>query len=265
MKKLNEVLLKTEYFLLDLDGTVYLGNEVIGNMPSTLNYLREKGKKIVYVSNNSSRGVKDYIKKLKKLNLYNKEDIIYTSSNATCDYLVDNYFDKTVYVLGTKSLIKQLKKSKIKVVDSDSADIALLAYDTTINYKKITRFSKVLNGGALYIATHPDICCPTETISLPDAGSFIKTFECCYQKTPAVVIGKPYNIMGEYLMKKFKKESSRFLMVGDRIYTDIGFGVNNGFNTLLVLSGESTMETVEKSDIKPEFILSSLNDIKNYF
>ena len=265
MRNLSATLKNVKYFLLDLDGTVYLGDKLIGDMNKTLEFLRNNGKKIVYLSNNSSRGEKDYIKKLKKLKIYNKNDLIYTSANATCDYLKENYPSKSVYVLGTNSFKKQLRKNGIKVAKKGVADIALLAYDTSVNYKKISLFSKVLSSGALYISTHPDICCPTESISLPDAGSFIKMFECCYQKTPSLIIGKPYKIMGENLMKKFGAKKDEFVMVGDRLYTDIGFGVNNEFLSLLVLSGEAKKDDVENSDVKPDFILSSLNDIKNYF
>ena len=263
-ENLKSAVSQIKYFLLDMDGTIYLGNKPIGDMVSTLNYLREKGKKIIYLTNNSSRDSLSYIEKLKKLNFYSESDEIYSSGNASAEYINENYAGKSVYVLGTQALKNELVNNGVNVVESDVCDIALLAYDTELTYEKLCKFVKAISNGARYLATHPDNCCPSEGGYLPDAGSYIKMIETAVGYKPEIIIGKPNVVMGENLMRRLNLLPNNFMMVGDRLYTDISFGKNCNFYSLLVLSGETTLDEFEKSAVKPDFVLDSLNDIKNY-
>ena len=120
--------------------------------------------------------------------------------------------------------------------------------------------------GAKYIATHPDVNCPAEDVYLPDAGSFIKMIETAVKFTPSLIIGKPNSIMGENLKMKFNEsDDEAFMMVGDRLYTDIAFGKNCNFKAMLVLSGETTEDMIPSAEKQPDFILETFNDVKNYF
>lgn len=262
---LRKVLKEVEYFLLDMDGTIYLGDNPIGDMAKTLKFLRDNGKKIIYLTNNSSKNTNKYIEKLQKLNFYNESDEVYSSGSASVEYINDYYKGKTVHVLGTKNVKEELKSYGLNITDSLYADIALLTYDVELTYEKLCNFVKCINNGAKYIATHPDVCCPNVEVFLPDAGSFIKMIEVSNGFTPELIIGKPQTIMGENLRKRLNDNPKKFIMVGDRLHTDIQFGVNCNFYTMLVLSGETTTEILNASKVKPDFVLDSLNDVKNYF
>jgi HAD superfamily hydrolase (TIGR01450 family) len=264
-KDLKKALEEIEYFLLDMDGTVFVDDFPIGDMANTLKFLREKGKKIVYLSNNTSKSADTYIEKLKRLDFYDEKDEIYSAGVATCEYLNTYYKGKSVYALATKSYKAEIVKHGINLIDTPTADIALMTYDTELTYADLCTFVKTLENGAIYISTHPDNRCNTIDGFIPDAGSFVKMIEASNGFTPSVIVGKPNTIMGDTLKARFNKKGNNFIMVGDRLDTDLMFGINNGFYSLTVLSGESTIVDVENNNVKPDFVLNSLNDIKNYF
>lgn len=264
MSNLKDVLKNVKYLLLDMDGTVYLGGKLIGNMDKTLDKIRKAGTKIIYLTNNSSKSVESYYKKLTDMNLFRLGDEVKTSGLAAIDFLKANRKGKTVRLLGTMSLKEEFAKNGINVTEEGVADICVLAYDTELTYVKLCKFTDNLWENAEYIATHPDINCPSENKPLPDVGSFIELIKTSTGRVPDVIIGKPYKTFGDWLMREYNAAPEEFMMVGDRLYTDIAFGVNCGFHSLFVLSGEGTEDMVDKSDKKPEFILDSLNDIVEY-
>ena len=260
---LRDTLKKVKYFLLDMDGTVYLGDKIIGGMNVTLDKVRQSGRKIVYLTNNSSRTADEYIKKLTRLDLFRDGDEVYSSGMAATEFLAAERVGRTVNLLGVDTLKSEFEKNGIRLTDEDP-DICVLAYDTELTYKKLCTFTDGLNRGAEYIATHPDAVCPASPYSVPDAGAFIAMIKAATGRTPDIVIGKPQTGMGERLKVRYKADNDEFLMVGDRLYTDVAFGVNCGFHTALVLSGESTLAEAIKSDKKPEFILDDLNRIVDF-
>ncbi len=263
MNDLEQTLKKVKYFLLDMDGTVYLGDKVIGETDKTLDKIRQSGRKIIYLTNNSSKSRKTYEDKLKKMNLYRNGDEVYSSGMAAAEFLVRERKDKTVCLLGTAALKAEFEEKGIILTDKNP-DICVLAYDTELTYAKLCAFTDGLFGGAEYIATHPDAVCPADGYSVPDAGAFAAMIEVATGRKPDKIIGKPYTGMGEELKSRFSAENDEFIMIGDRLHTDIAFGVNCGFHTALVLSGESTAEQAAKlKDKKPEFILNKLDDISN--
>ena len=263
MEDLKKALKDIEYFLLDMDGTIYLGDELIGEMDKTLDILRAAGKKMVYLTNNSSRGESDYREKLKRMNLWRDGDSVYTSGMATANLLKTDYAGKRVNLLGTNALKSEFVANGIELVD-ENADICVLAYDTELEYKKLCRFTDDLNRGAYYMATHPDVNCPAQGYFVPDAGAFMAMIEASTKRLPQTVVGKPFPVMGKTLTKKYAADKKEFIMVGDRLHTDIRFGNNCGFYTLLVLSGESTVSDLKNSDASPTFILDSLNEIVEF-
>ena len=258
MKKLSNI----KAILFDLDGTIYLGDSLIGNVKETLATIREKGIKIVFVSNNSSKTQLQYARKLKKLGIYDKRDIVYTSLDATIDYLKENYAKRTVYPICTKQVKKYLIKHGIKV--RNKADIFLLTFDKDMTYKKIKNGADLINAGKMFIATHPDVTCPYEPYYIPDVGSFLQMFKASTGKMPDVIVGKPNEIMAKELCFNLSLKKEEIIMVGDRLYTDILFGVNNKMKSALVLSGETTLESYEKSGIKADLVLKDVNELVNY-
>ena len=197
------------------------------------------------------------------MNLFRDGDEVYTSGMATAEYLSAHYSDKIIYLLGTKALKEEFELFGANLTEGFS-DISVLSYDTELTYEKLCQFTYNVTKGSLYITTHSDVNCPASEVFVPDAGAFMALIEKSTGKTPSVIIGKPYPVMGENLMRRYGVSPDKFIMVGDRLHTDIKFGNNCGFNTLFVLSGECTLNDLRTSDAKPDFILESLNKIITY-
>lgn len=250
-------------FLLDLDGTVYLGDQLIGDMKNTLARIRNSGRRIVYLTNNSSRSRDAYREKLKKLGIYSEQDDIYTSGMATIEYLKEHFANKSVYLVGTRALKEEFINSGIALTQKQP-EVVVLAYDTTLTYKKLVKLTTYISRGAHYIATHPDINCPAPEVFVPDVGSFMELVRTSTGKMPEVICGKPSCAMGNGVKRYLNLNSENLLMVGDRLITDISFALNNDFTGLLVLSGETTGEIYEKQSIRADIVLKSLNDITDY-
>lgn len=260
-EKIEKIMKEAEYFLLDMDGTIYFDDTLIGDMKNTLSFLRERGKKLIYLTNNSSKSQSVYVEKLKRIGLWNDQDEVYSSGMATAQYLQKFHDGEKVFLLGTPALKKEFEEHGICLVEDEQPDLCVLGYDTGLTYENLCKMTTYLKRGAKYIATHPDINCPAKEESVPDVGSFIELIYTSTGRRPETVIGKPNTVMGDNLMRLTGRNKSAFVMVGDRLYTDIAFGVGCGFHTILVLSGETTREDLEKSDVHPECVLASLNDI----
>ncbi len=258
MKTLSDI----KAILFDLDGTIYLGDTLIKGVKETLNEIRRKGIKVVYVSNNSSRTKKQYIYKLKKLGIYDKKDVVYTALDATVDYLKENYHDRTVYPVCSKRIKKYLVQNGVKV--KEQADIVLLTFDKELTYKKIRHSADLINAGKMFIATHPDVNCPDTPYYIPDVGSFLQMYKASTNKSPDVIVGKPNEIMAKEICFHLSFKKEEVVMVGDRLYTDVLFGVNNGMKSVLVLSGETTLSDYEKSSVKADLVLKDVNQLLEY-
>lgn len=260
---LSELVNKTRVFLLDLDGTVYLGDTPVGDMGNTLSKIRASGRKVVYCTNNSSKTAAEYEKKLARLGLWAAGDIIVTSALATADYLNAAYPNVKVYFLATDAVKEEFALMGVNVSEAKDADVCVVAYDTTLTFEKLAQANELIVKGKPFIATHPDDVCPAKGVYPPDVGSFLALLERSSSRRPDLVCGKPFTVMGDYVAKVTGTEKAFVTMVGDRPHTDIRFGSNNGFHTLLVLSGETGAEkaaALSGAD-KPEAIADSLNDI----
>ena len=263
--KIRELVKNTKAFLLDLDGTVYLGDEPIGNMQATLAAVRKSGRKIVFCTNNSSKTAEEYVRKLTRLGLHGEGDTVYTSGMATAEYLREYYPGKSAYLVATDEVKREFNAAGIELFEKD-ADVAVLAYDTALTFEKLVKINELIVRGKPYIATHPDDVCPAKGVYPPDVGSFIQLLKRSSGRVPDVICGKPYTVMGERLTARLCVRPSDVTMVGDRPHTDIRFGNNNGFKTLLVYSGETdekTAATLQRSDC-PTAVLPSFNEIVKY-
>ncbi len=257
MKNINDV----ELFLLDLDGTVYLGNEEIEGSFDAVNTLREKGKKICFLTNNSSKSQVAYEEKLSGMGLKVDLSEIYTSGMAAAEFLNKKYFAKKVFVLGTEALKQELISYNIPLASYDECEVALLGFDTGLTYDNLYKFCLALQRGAEYVATHPDNVCPAPLGDMPDAGSFIKMIEVATGRVPDYVCGKPYSVMANCIKDRFNLKSEQIAMVGDRLYTDIAFGINNDFYSVLVLSGETSQKMLDNSGLSPDLVLAKIKDL----
>lgn len=249
-----------ELFLFDLDGTVYIGDNEIEGSFEAVNELRKMGKRICFFTNNSSRMHTDYIARLNNLGLRVYSDEIYTSGQVTCEYILDHFRGSKVYLLGNERLRSEFLLYGIELTDTDP-DIAVLGFDTTLTYDRLYQFCKFIKKGIPYIATHPDFNCPAEECPMPDVGAFIEAIRLTTDRVPEYIMGKPHSIAGDRISKRYNLPPSQIAMVGDRLYTDIAFGKNCGFVSILVLSGETTKEMADKSEIKPDVMLNKVKDI----
>lgn len=258
--------MKKDYqlYLLDMDGTLYLDHTLFEGSIEFLNQVKEQGNKYLFLTNNSSKSVQDYIRKLKSMGIDSSQDDFYTSSMATAYYLKKHHKNQIVYVAGTKSLIEELVREGIEVRVSLSEDIQviLLGYDTELTYRKLEELSLLLTKTDLpYLATNPDKVCPTSFGFVPDCGSMADMLYNATGKRP-YFIGKPNPLMIELAIKKAGIPKKNTLLIGDRIYTDIQSGIYAKIDTALVLSGETTQEVLDQSDIKPTYVFSDINEIR---
>jgi HAD superfamily hydrolase (TIGR01450 family) len=254
-----ELRIEADVFLFDLDGTIYLGDKPIGNAIATLSALGEMGKQVYFLTNNSSRNKSEYIQKLTRMGYAAKEGQILTSAMAAIRYLQTRKPGKSVYPVGTPAFVQELKDNNILI--SEDGDIVLLGFDTTLTYEKIWRANILLEKGREFVVTHPDIVCPSDVGDMPDVGALLALLECSSGRAPSVICGKPYSPMAEIINDRVTCKKDKIVMVGDRLYTDILFGINNGYKSLLVLSGETTAEMLNDSGIKPDYVLSSVENI----
>ena len=257
MSKLNEIKL----FLLDMDGTIYLDNDLFGGTLEFLDYVKEIGGRYIFLTNNSSKSVNKYIEKLESLGIKTTADDFLTSTDATVLYLKKKNYKK-IYALGTMSFKEQLKGEGLPITDTleDGIDCLCMGFDTELTFKKLEDACILLGKDVDYIATNPDWVCPTSYGFVPDCGSVSQMLFNATKRMPKF-IGKPEPDMAILAMEKTGYSKDKTLVMGDRLYTDIACGVNAGITTVFVLSGEGTMEDVEKSDKKPEFIYNNIKEL----
>ena len=258
-----EIIGKTKLFLFDQDGTLYLGSRLYDFTIPLLEKLKATDRRYLFMTNNSSRSVEDYIKKLAAMGISATREDFITSSQATAYYLKKHHPGKTLYVCGTRSLIRELELEGFQTTtDLDKVECIVMGFDTELTFRKLEDVSKLLltRPDIPYIATNPDYVCPTEFGSVPDCGSVCDMIYNATGKRP-VVIGKPGALMPELAMEHtgFSKEETA--VVGDRIYTDIKSGLNAGITTMLVMSGETTQEILDASEEKPHLVLKDCSEI----
>ena len=257
-----ETIRSMKLFLFDMDGTLYLGDQLFDFTPGLLRRIRQTGGRYLFMTNNSSKSVEDYIRKLENMGIAaGREDFI-TSAQATAWYLQQNHPTKPLYVCGTASFKDELRRAGLTVTeDADGAECIVMGFDTELTFQKLHDVSRLLSTRQIpYIATNPDYVCPTEFGSVPDCGSVCDMIFNATKKRP-LVIGKPEALMPQLAMERLGIDAAHTCCIGDRIYTDIRCGLNAGITTLLVLSGEATLDTLNASDVKPHFVLADAGEI----
>ncbi len=248
-------------FLLDMDGTIYLDDELFDGTLDFLAHVKSIGGRYLFLTNNSSKGIDKYIEKLARLGIESCADDFLTSTDATIAYL-NGKDHKKIYAFGTSSFKKQLSDASLPVVDTleDGIDCLCLSNDWELTFKKLEDSCILLRDDIDYIATNPDWVCPTWYGSVPDCGSFAEMLFRAVGKRPRF-IGKPEPDMVYLALERtgYKKEDA--LMVGDRLYTDIACGVNAGIDSVFVLSGEGTLRDLEESGKKPTFVYDNIRGL----
>ena len=260
-KSANKLKEKTLY-LLDMDGTIYNENEIFDGTLEFLEEIERRGGQYVFITNNSSKSVEDYVQKVLAMGIKAEYENFYTSGQATAMYLKENYPNQVVYCMGTKSLIKELREAGIEVVTEvdERAGVVLLGFDTENTSEKIRNTCIMLGRDVAYLATNPDLVCPVSFGYIPDCGSMSIMLKNATGKEP-FFIGKPEPIMVNCVLKKLNCKREDAVIVGDRLYTDIKTGANAQVDTICVLSGEASMEDILQGEVEPTYIFKSVKEI----
>lgn len=253
-------------FLLDMDGTIYLGDKLIEGAREFLKALKDQGKRYIFLTNNSSKNKDNYVEKLKKLGIQASPKEIFTSGEATTMYLKKEKKGARIYLLGTKALEEEFQREGFILEKERNKDIdyVVLGFDTSLTYEKIWGACEYISEGVEYIATHPDLNCPLPGGKfMPDAGAMAALIEASTGKTPKV-IGKPNKEIINSIILKYGLNKEDMVMVGDRLYTDIKMGKRAGITSILVYSGETKKEDYIRSKIKADYDFNSVKEIIKY-
>ena len=257
-----ETIQNMKLYLFDMDGTLYLGSRLHEFTIELLDTIKKTGGRYLFITNNSSKSVADYVKKLAGFGIQATREDFMTSSQATAYYLHLHHEGKKLYVCGTESLKEELRSEGFTVTtDLAEVECIVMGFDTELTFQKLHDVSYLLLTRELpYIATNPDLVCPTEFGSVPDCGSVCIGIKNATGKEP-IVIGKPSPLMPQLAMDKMGIAPENTCVVGDRIYTDVRSGLAAGCVGILVMSGETTYEILNASDVKPDLVLESGKEI----
>lgn len=262
LAKVQEDMAKIDTFLLDLDGTVYLGDQLFSWSLGFLDKVKALGKQFIFVTNNSSRNGKYYVQKLTKLGVPISDNQIFTSGEATIYYLKKQQYRSDVCVIGTPDLEAEFKQAGFTLTRENPSAV-VLGFDLTLTYEKLRVVCDLVRSGVPFIATHPDFNCPTPEGPIPDCGAMIAAVTASTGKEP-IIIGKPYPAMVDALRAKFGLDKDSVAMIGDRLYTDIAMGRAAGIKSILVLSGETQLADLSSSDDQPDLVADNLGEITNW-
>jgi 4-nitrophenyl phosphatase len=244
-------------YLIDLDGTMYRGSEQIAEACDFIKRLSEKGIPYLFVTNNSARTPDQVAAKLRDFNIPATEQQVFTTSQATANYIYEENSRATVYTIGEEGLRTALKEKGFKESDEE-ADYVVMGIDREITYEKLAVACLAVRNGAKFISTNGDIAIPTERGLVPGNGSITSVVAVSTQTTP-VFIGKPESIIMEQALKVLGTERAETLMVGDNYDTDILAGINAGMDTLLVHTGVTTTKHLRSYEVQPTYTVDTLD------
>ena len=242
-------------FFFDLDGTIYLGNKLFDRVFEIIKRLKEENRYFFFLSNNSSKSTSDYLKKLKNLKLNVTRENIILSQHPTIDYLKKQNYTR-IFLLGTQSLKEEFTQEGFELTEEDP-EILVLAFDQELTYERLVKASFFLQNNIPYIATHPDDRCPTEKGYIPDAGGIAALLHKTTGRMPKV-FGKPNEEMLLFKLQQLEISPKDAVIFGDRLYTDIKMGLKAQVSTCCVLSGETSLDMIKKSEYKPDYVINGI-------
>lgn len=246
-------------YLIDLDGTIYLGKKGIPAGKRFVEALQQRDLPFLFVTNNTTKSPETVANRLaNEFDIHVAPSTVYTASQATVDFMLEEKRGKKVYVIGEAGLIDAILEAGF-VWEETNPDFAVVGLDSEVTYEKVVTATLAIQKGARFIGTNPDKNIPTERGLLPGAGSLISFVETATQVTP-IMIGKPNAVIMEEAVKLLGFDKSEVLMVGDNYETDIQAGIQNGIDTLLVLTGFTPKEAVPTLPVQPTFVLDSLDE-----
>lgn len=253
---------KTKYFIIDMDGTFYLGDSLIPGADDCVRRIVESGRDYFFFSNNSSHSIETVRARLEKIGFPVPREKVMLSSYVAALTVKRDYPGKRVYLLGNRNLYDVFREMDVPL-SQDDADIVMLGFDTDLTYARIRNAARLIANGAVYMATHPDMNCPTPDGFIPDTGSMIEMFAASTGRYP-LVMGKPMTPTVDYLTDTLSCTRDELAFVGDRLETDVRIGTDHGVPSVLVLSGVTDEKMARESPIRPDLIVPSLREMADY-
>lgn len=265
--------LQIDGVILDLDGTLYLGDTALPGAVETCLSLRQQGKKLLFVSNKPLEHREAYAVKLTQMGIPAAKDDLITSTQVLGLYLKRTAPALRFYVIGEENTRAELRSHGLvvleederqdprEVIDTAGIDAVVVAFDRTIDYRKLNTAYQALMNGACFYATNADKTCPLPGGAIPDAGATIAALEHITGRSIELVAGKPSVMMLDEACRTLALPPERCMMVGDRLETDMRMGLEAGMYTALVLTGVTSREDLAASSMQPDFILESLTDL----
>ena len=255
-------------FIFDLDGTVYRGDSLIPGADRVIRLLREKGRKVVFLSNNPLQTREDYAFKLTRLGIPTQPGEVINSTFVMTHYLKKNGPQARLFVVGEIPFIEELKGAGFTITEEPKEiDYVVVAFDRTFDYRKLNiAFQAIKKFGAHFVATNPDRTCPIEGGEIPDCAGMIAAIEAVTQKKVEVVVGKPSPIMIQAVLDMIGLRPENCILIGDRLETDIKMGKDSGIATGIVLTGvtdEETLKGIKHTSNQPDFVFQSIADVEN--
>lgn len=245
-------------FAFDLDGTIYLGSEPLPGALALLEALAAADVSFLVATNNSSKSGERYVQRLRASGLPLDRSRLVTSNDVAIGHLHQEGLRRP-YLLATPEVEDEYRAQGIELSDH-AADSVLLTFDTSLTYDKLRRASDLIRGGLPYLATHPDLVCPTPTGPIPDCGAFIALLAEATGQRP-LVLGKPHAPMAAAIVARLELPAERIAYVGDRLYTDIRMANEHGFLAVLTLTGETRAEHLDGSPYVPDLVVATLQDL----
>jgi len=254
-------------FIFDLDGTVYLSDQLIPDADRVIRLIRESGRKVVFLSNKPIQTREDYASKLTRLGISTQPDEVINSTFVMTNYLKNIAPQARLFVVGETPFIEELRKAGFKITDEPrEIDYVVVAFDRTFDYGKLNTAFQAIKLGAHFVATNPDRTCPVEGGEIPDCAGMIAAIEAVTDKRVEAIVGKPSPIMIQAALDVLRLRPSDCILIGDRIETDIKMGKDSGIATGIVLTGvtdEKMLEAVRHTSGQPDFVFQGIADVEN--
>lgn len=247
-------------FILDMDGTIYLGDDLFPYTHKFLDKVEATGRKYYFFTNNSSKDISTYFAKLKKMGIEITKEQMMVSTHVILRWLKKHYDGKRLYVVGTPALCHEFEENGW-VLDDVHPDIVILGFDTTLTYEKLSKACTFIRHGALYFGINPDLNCPVENNEfIPDCGSMARLVEASTGKYPEF-FGKPSKKTLDYIVEATGLEPEQIAIVGDRLYTDIAVADGSPVVSILVMSGETQEKDLAASQTIPDVVIEDIGKL----
>jgi arabinose operon protein AraL len=254
-------------FIFDLDGTVYLSDKLILGADRVIRLLREKGRKIVFLSNKPIQTREDYASKLTRLGIPTQPEEVINSTFVMISYLKKNAPQAKLFVIGEIPFLDELRRAGFIITEEPKKiDYVVVAFDRTFDYRKLNIAYQAIKLGAHFVATNPDRTCPVEGGEIPDCAGMIAAIEAVTGKKVEAIVGKPSPFMIQTALEMMGLRPEDCILIGDRLETDIKMGKESGIATGIVLTGvtsEETLREIKHTSIQPDFVFQTIADVEN--